>query len=74
MEELSKDINFSIICSFLEKFGNEIDIPEMSFVDLERDIANVKCCEFALFICYSFQFLVLMLIFIICVNNAVLSD
>lgn len=42
MEDINKDENFGVICSFIEKFGNDIDIPEMSFGDLEKDITNLK--------------------------------
>ena len=37
-----KDPNFAVICSFIERYGEILGLPELSFIDLEKDLENSK--------------------------------
>lgn len=37
--------SFAVICSFLERFGSLLDVPEMSFPQLERYLQDTDSGE-----------------------------
>ena len=42
------DPNFAVICSFLEKYGELLGLPDISFVDLQSYLEDTKVGAYTL--------------------------
>ena len=38
--DIHKDPNFAVICSFIERYGELIGLPDLSFSDLQKHIED----------------------------------